>query len=127
VVFILLITVITITILGITTHGTTIHGTTIHGIVLGDIVHGITILGITIPGDITHIMDGAVITIMAITLGIMIISKIKITMKVTEDQEISPLLTVAVAQVHLHEQEKELVHKVGLRLNRAKHKAEEVL
>ena len=115
-VFILLITVITIGILGIT----------ILGIVLGDIVHGITIPGITIHGGITHIMDGAVIMDMAITLDIMTILKIKITTKVIGDQEISPQHTAVAALALRPAQEKELVQKVGLRLNRAILKVEEV-
>lgn len=81
------ITVITITILGIITLG----------IVLGATVHGITILGITIRGDITLIMDGAVITIMVITLAITIILNTKITMKVIGDQETLHLHIVVVA------------------------------
>jgi hypothetical protein len=76
------ITVITITILGIITLG----------IVLGATVHGITI-----RGDITLIVDGAVITIMVITLAITIILKTKITMRVTGDQETLHLHIVVVA------------------------------
>lgn len=91
-VFTLHITVITITILGIITLGIVL-GATVHGIT----ILGITIRGITIRGDITLIMDGAVITIMVITLAITIILKTKITMRVTGDQETLHLHIVVVA------------------------------